>query len=154
MAQVGRDKKYTRISELLVNKETDYCSQKILPGYYSLMVFSAMIGFHFGEKSKVIDKSNEIKQETFENTQSDIYVYLCALQDQKSGEIFRECNENECWKIFESYANSGLEIIDNWLLDTPGDIDGVDTILNEMKKTAAELLNSDESEVDLGGLEF
>ena len=35
-----------------------------------------------------------------------------------------------------------LEIIDNWLLDSPGDIDGVDTILNEMKKVAAKMMDS------------
>jgi dnd system-associated protein 4 len=145
MAQVGRDKKYTQLAERLVDKETSYCGQKILPGYYALMVFSAMVGFHHGKKSVVNDKSNEIKQETFENTKSDDYVYLCALQDQKSGEIFRANNDNECWKIFESYANSGLEIIDNWLLDSSGDIDGVDTILNEMKKVAAEMMDSEDS---------
>ena len=153
MAQVGRDKKFTQLAERLVDKETSECKQKILPGYYSLMVFSAMVGFHHGKKSLLIDKANEIKQETFENTKTDDYVYLCALQDQKSGEIFRESNENECWKIFESYANSGLEIIDNWLLDTAGDIDGVDTILNEMKKVAAEMINSDDNP-DPQGVKF
>ncbi len=154
MAQIWRDKKHTALAERLVDKETIYCSQKILPTLRELMVLSAMVGFHHDKKRTVEDKGYEIPQRIFENNESDAYVYLCALQDQKSGEIFRECNENDCWKIFESYANSGLEIIDNWLLDATGDIDGVDTILNEMKKTAAELLNSDESEVDLGGLEF
>ena len=154
MAQISRDKKHTQLAERLVDRETSECRQKILPGYYSLMVFAAMVGFHHGKKSLVIDKANEIKQETFENTESDAYVYLCALQDQKSGEIFREQNNNECWKIFESYANGGLEIIDTWLLDSPGDIDGVDTILNEMKKVAAEMMESTETKPNLSDIKF
>ena len=98
-------------------------------------------------------KSFEIPQRIFENNNSDAYVYLCALQDQKSGEIFREENDNKCWKIFESYANYGLEVISNWLLDSPGDIDGVETILNEMKKIAASMKSFDDSP-DPQGAEF
>ena len=154
MAQIWRDKKYSQLAERFVDKETGYCGQKILPSYRELMVFAAMIGFHFGKKSSVEERGFEIPQRVFESNESDTYVYLCALQDQKSGDIFREKNENECWKIFESYANYGLEIINNWLLDSPGDIDGVDTVLNEMKKVAADLLQHDESPPDLEGLEF
>jgi len=153
MAQIWRDKKYTVLSERLVDRGTGYCGQKILPSYRDLMVFSAMIGFHNNKKIPVNDRAFEIPQRVFESNEADAYVYLCALQDQKEGEIFREKNENECWKIFESYANSGLEIIDTWLLDSPGDIDGVDTILNEMKKVAAQLMESD-SEIDPSGVTF
>ena len=100
------------------------------------------------------EKAYEIPQRVFENNEADAYVYLCALQDQKSGDIFREKNENECWKIFESYANSGLEIIGNWLLDSPGDTDGVDTILNKMKTITADLIDKDEVKIDLNKLEI
>jgi dnd system-associated protein 4 len=140
--------------ERLVDKETGFCGQRIFTSYWELMVFAAMVGFHYGKNDPVSDKGFDIKQETFENNKADTYVYLCALQDQKSGDIFREKNDNECWKIFESYANSGLEIIDNWLIDSPGDIDGVDTILNEMKKVAAELIDTEELSIDLEALEF
>ena len=145
MAQIWRDKKYTQLAERLVDKETNYCGQKIFPSYRDLMVFSAMVGFHNGKNIPVEEKSYEIPQRVFESNASDVYVYLCALQDQKSGEIFREKNDNECWKIFESYANSGLEIINNWLFDSPGDVDGVETILNEMKKNAASMKTSEDS---------
>jgi dnd system-associated protein 4 len=154
MAQVSRDKKYSQLAERLVDKETRFCGQKIFPSYRELMVFAAMVGFHYDKKRPVNDKGFEIKQETFENNKADTYVYLCALQDQKSADIFREKNDNECWKVFESYANSGLEIIDNWLIDSPGDIDGVDTILNEMKKIAAEMIDTEELSPDLEALEF
>ncbi|NOR80844.1 MAG: hypothetical protein GQ529_08430 [Methyloprofundus sp.] len=50
--------------------------------------------------------------------------------------------------------NSGLEIIDNWLLDSPGDTDGVDTILNEMKSVVTGLIEQDEIKADLDTLEF
>ena len=156
MAQVWRDKKYSILAERLVEKGTGYCGQKIFLTFRDLMVFAAMVGFHHSKKNLVLvnDRAFEIPQRVFEYTEADAYVYLCALQDQKSGEIFREKNENVCWRIFESYANSGLEIIDNWLLDSPGDIDGVDTILNEMKKVAADLIKSDEISPDLDSIEF
>lgn len=154
MAQIGRDKKYSQLAERMVEKETGYCGQKILPSYRELMVLSAMIGFHFNKKCAVIDRAYEIPQRVFENNASDTYIYLCALQDQKSGEIFREKHENECWKIFESYANAGLGIIDDWLIDSSGDIDGVETILKEMKKVAADMVEDDSSDANLEGLQF
>lgn len=153
MAQIWRDKKYAAIAERLVDKSTNYCDQKIFSSYRDLMVFAAMVGFHNNKKNPVENRAFEIPQRVFETNQSDAYVYLCALQNQKDGEIFREKNENECWKIFESYANSGLEIIDNWLLDSPGDIDGVDTLLNEMKKISAELIETDDK-VDLSSVDL
>lgn len=145
MAQIWRDNKFTQLAERLVDKETNECGQKIFLNYRELMVFAAMVGFHYGQFKAVVEKGFEIPQRVFESNDSDAYVYLCALQDQKSGEIFREKNDNECWKIFESYANAGLEIIDNWLLDFPGDIDGVETILNEMAKVAAKMIESDDN---------
>lgn len=145
MAQIWRDKKHTQLAERLVDKETNYCGQKMFGSYRDLLVFSAMVGFYYDKKTIVDEKGFEIPQRVFESTESDSYVYLCALQDQKSGEIFREKNDNECWKIFESYANAGLEIIDTWLLDSPGDIDGVIPILNQMKKVAAEMMESDDN---------
>jgi len=154
MAQIWRDKKYTVLAERLVDKETGYCEQKIFPSYRELMVFAAMVGFHNGKNIPVNDRAFEIPQRVFESNEADAYVYLCALQDQKDGDIFREKNENECWKIFESYANSGLEIINNWLLDSPGDTDGVNTILNEMKALAAELIETEDIKEDLSTVEF
>ncbi len=154
MAQIWRDKRYSQLAARMVERETGYCGQKILPTYHELMVMAAMIGFHYGKKCPVTDRAYEIPQRVFENNDSDTFIYLCALQDQKSGEIFREKNENECWRIFESYANSGLEIIDDWLINSPGDIDGVETILKEMKKVAADMVEVDDSMVNLDGLVF
>lgn len=154
MAQIWRDKKHTQLTERLVDKETGYCGETIFTHYRDMMVFAAMVGFHYGKKNVVDDRGFEIPQRVFESNDYDTYIYLCSLQDQKSSEIFREKNQNECWKIFESYANSGLEIINNWLIDSPGDIDGVDTILNEMKRVAAELVLSNSSNVNLDNIEF
>jgi dnd system-associated protein 4 len=141
MAGIWRDSKFIDLAKRLVDDQTNYCGQKIFPTYLDLMIFAGMIGFHEGKNSPVDYKDAlEIRQSVFENQNMDAYVYLCALQDQKSAEIFREKNEaDECWKIFESYANTGLETISNWLLDSPGDIDGVETILNEIKTVAASM---------------
>ena len=96
MAQVWRDKKYSILAERLVEKGTGYCGQKIFLTFRDLMVFAAMVGFHHSKKNLVLvnDRAFEIPQRVFEYTEADAYVYLCALQDQKSGEIFREKNEN------------------------------------------------------------
>ncbi len=152
--QVWRDIKYSSLADRLADKETIYCGRKIFSSYWELMVFAAMVGFHNSQKKPVNEKGYAILQGVFENNEADAYVYLCALQDQKSGDIFREKNENECWNIFESYANSGLEIIGNWLLDSPGDTDGVDTILNKIKIITADLIAKDEVKIDLNKLEL
>lgn len=154
MAGIWRDEKYSVLAKRLVDIETKYCGQKILPSYRDLMVFSAMVGFHFGKSNPVTEKAFEIPQRVFESNDSDVYIYLCALQDQKTGDIFREKNDNECWRIFESYANAGLGIIDDWLMGSPGDIDGVETILNRMKDIATEIINTEEIPSNLDNMEF
>lgn len=155
MAAIWRDEKYSVLSDRLVKNPVKASGgQTIFPSYRELIVFAAMIGFHFGKSSPVSTRAFEIPQRVFESNDSDAYVYLCALQDQKSGEIFREQNDNECWRIFESYANSGLEIIDNWLIDSPADIDGVETILNKMKNVAAEIIKAEEIPPNLDNMEF
>jgi dnd system-associated protein 4 len=147
MAGIWRDSQYTDLAKRLVEDQTIYCGQKIFSTYLELMIFAGMIGFHYQQKKTDIDKAFEIPQRVFENSEHDMdsYVYLCSLQDQKSAEIFRKENENDCWRIFECYANGGLEKINNWLLDSPGDIDGVETILNEMKTVAASMKSFEES---------
>jgi len=151
MANVFRDKKYAAIYERLVENETGY-GQKIFANYKELMIFAAMVGFYNDQKESEMDKSFEIPQRIFESDQKDSYIYLCAVHDKKDGEIFREKNNLECWSVFQAYANGGLEIINNWLIESPGDIDGVDTILNQIKIVAADFNESSEEPSNLDAI--
>ena len=61
-------------------------------------------------------------------------TYLLAIQDTQGGDILKEKNETDCWRIIEQYSAKGLEIIDDWMMENPGDMTGVDTLLNKIKE--------------------
>lgn len=109
-----------------------------------LMVFAAMIGWDSGRGPAEAEKRSglEINDATFENRRFDGAVYLTALQHQRSGEILRDTNDVECWRIFEGYARTGFAIIDQWLMDNPSDASGVDTLIAAMKRRAVALRES------------
>lgn len=65
-------------------------------------------------------------------------VFLLALEITEDSSILREDKINEGWRLIESYAEGGFEIIQQWLLDVPGDVDGVDALLSRITEVAAE----------------
>ena len=81
------------------------------------MTFSAVIGFR--EKRRKPLNSTHAKddiQATVWNESISLDLLFClAVSETKSAEILRAENEKECIKIFEEYANGGLELIQEWL---------------------------------------
>lgn len=128
------------VAERLARNPTAIAGKPIFSTYMHLMAFAAMVGYANGRSLSVEAKNRgaEIEDQVFERRGLDGLVYLLALDEKKDGNILREDKVNECWRLIESYAEGGFEIIQQWLLDAPGDVDGVDALLSRVTEAAAE----------------
>jgi dnd system-associated protein 4 len=156
MATVYLPNKYLDLSKRLVSTNLKDTDKSVFPTYMHLSIFAAMVGYHIGknsDKEEKFEKGNEISDRIYTSNQMDGFTFLLALQHTKDGDILRENKEKECWEILEQYAAVGLEEINNWMIDNPSDINGVETILNKLKLVATEILDDDD-ETDLSDINF
>jgi|TARA_B110000967_G_C18619429_1_gene428095 dnd system-associated protein 4 len=158
MARVYIDEKFADMREIFVKKQTKIAGKNIFTTNVDMMVFASMVGYSVQKdwkKDGVKNRGNEIEDSTFVDRKQDAISYLLALQAMKSGDILRDMpeeNETQVWKIFESYSHLGFIEIEKWLVDNPGDTDGVDTLLNKIKEKAKHLFNN--PAVDPDKIEF
>jgi dnd system-associated protein 4 len=121
--------------------------------YADVMVFAASLGY---SRNKLIPftksavQPEAIRLNTFSSRGYDTAINLLAISHTKNQKVLGNDEEsnNEKIKIFEEYANGGLEIIQDRL---KGSIDYLDTILLLL---ASERNNSqqDDREFDLSDL--
>jgi len=149
MATVYFSAEFSEITERLAKGSEK--NKPVFSNYMQLMLFASMVG---RDKAKDIDivklssKGNEIPERIFTSNHSEGYAYLLALQYAQSGDILRDGNENDCWKVIESYADKGMGIVRDWLFEHPTDTTGVDTLLSKIKEKAEVLVNLDDEDSD------
>ena len=142
MANVYIDQKYADLVNELSTHRTSFSgkTKTIFGTNMHLMVLAAMIGYQVAEEAEidpVSTKGNEVSDRTFKSWKMDGVAYLMALHKTQEGDVLREKNENEVWKIFETYANRGFEEMNKWFtLEGVSDPEHVETILNKMKEFA------------------
>jgi dnd system-associated protein 4 len=140
MATVYVSKAHKDLAERLAGVSTKMAGKPIFQTYMHLMVFAAMVGYS-NKRSESLESRNrgaEVYDRVFDNHRMDGVAFLMALDQEQDGEILRDSRDNECWRIIESYAEAGFQIIQQWLLDQPSDVDGVETILARMAQNASE----------------
>jgi dnd system-associated protein 4 len=93
-----------------------------------LMLFASMVGYSEGKRKVLGTDSISILLETYASDQKDSFIYLLALMNKKDGIVLKDENLPEAIKIFEEFCNAGLEKIQLWLDENPGDHEGIDTL--------------------------
>jgi dnd system-associated protein 4 len=97
-----------------------------------LMVFASMVGYSRDRRKPLGSDSVSIILETYANDQKDAFIYLLALMTEKNGVCLKDENLTNSIKIFEEYCNAGLEEIQLWLDESPGDHAGIDTLASKI----------------------
>lgn len=123
-----------RIHEPLVSK---LCFEKdgnkaLFPRIKDLMVFAAMVGYSKRKRKPLDVDVVSIILETYATDQKDAFVYLLALVTEKNGICLKDENLVGSISIFEEYCNAGLEEIQMWFDENPGDHIGVDTLADKI----------------------
>lgn len=140
MATVYVPAEFKELAERLTYTKTGRAGKSIFPNYVHLMVFSAMVGYAEDREIEPLDskrRGSEVYDHIFESERLDGVAFLLALHEFKDGDILRDSRDSECWRVIEGYAAVGMKRINDWLLDSATDVDGVDTILARMKEKAA-----------------
>jgi len=149
--------KRDRTNEPLVEK---LCSDKdgnkpVFTYIKDLMVFASMVGYSKGRRKPLGSDGVSIILETYASDQKDAFIYLLALMTEKNGSSLKDESLPASIKIFEEYCNAGLEEIQLWLDENPGDNAGIDTLANKIfeqvivnEKSQKVVDNPDDIDVD------
>jgi len=129
---VRRNRKYEPLVEKLCSRKSSYSNRPVFEFNKDLMVFAAVVGYSNNFKESLDPDSIQITLGTYSSDEKDGYIYLLALLEEKNVNILKENNVLEAVKIFEDYCNGGLSIINTWLADNPGDIEGIDTLVEKI----------------------
>jgi dnd system-associated protein 4 len=132
---VFRNRKYHALVERLCVRKSQYSNRPIFDFNKDLMVFAAMVGHKNNKKEKVEKEPVQITLGTYSSDEKDGYIYLLALLEYQEAEILKDDNISKAVKLFEAYCNGGLSIIQAWMDDNPSDIEGVDTLINNIFET-------------------
>jgi dnd system-associated protein 4 len=145
---VNRDRKHESLVEKLTQGE-----HVIFTHNKDLMVFAAMVGYSAKKTRPVGPNKIQITLGTYANTQQDTYIYLLALLETKDATCLKGDNLNDAVKVFEGYCNAGLDIIQSWIDENPGDPTGIDTLEKKILEQIIKNEVSSHENTDNGSLE-
>ena len=100
------------VQRLAVEKLPD-AEQSLFPTIRELLCFATLLGY--SEKRRIpLDKTKgveDVSYQQFERDDAEDLIYLIALAETENADLLKEGEEGHCAKIFEEYANGGLQII-------------------------------------------
>ena len=143
---VCRNREYEHVVELLCTRKTASSGRPLFEFNKDLMVFAAMVGFTHNKKKSISKDAIQIVLGTYASDEKDGYIYLLALLESKDITILKDERLDDCIKIFESYCNGGLSIIDTWLSENPHDFEGTTTLVDQINQ---ELSKNEDNGVDI-----
>ena len=116
MASIYFSESHKSLVEKLCNEPLTPDGRSIFPAYRDLMLFAAMVGRRYERVASRTGNGGEVETAYFSSGgfNKDGVVYLLGLVDLGGPEIFRD-GAKDCWRLFESYLNGGMEIIAEWL---------------------------------------
>jgi len=135
MRGIRRSERFEGLVRQLAEAQHPIAERSIFPTMRELICFAAILGFEYGKRKELQGKTLEIDGRIFGNHQQSVdLLYLVALVTAKDADILREENEDEMIRIFEEFANGGLEILTAWLNEKPDDPHGDRAILAALQK--------------------
>lgn len=90
--------------------------EEIFPRYRELMLFAAMLGKKEGRQAERTGIGGEVESNYFKSPgfNKEGVIYLLGLLESRDPKVLKG-GAPDCWKLFESYCNGGMEIIAEWL---------------------------------------
>lgn len=128
--QINRDRKHENLVQHLVENP----NTAIFNFNKDLMVFAAILGYHYGIKRPLSSDTIQIVLQTYHSTEDDGYIYLLALLENKNATCLKNENLVESKKIFEEYCNGGLELLQDWFDSNPADVEKIDTLQQKVEE--------------------
>lgn len=153
---INRSKKYDDFIQKLAVDKLPGNSQSIFPTIRELLCFAALLGYSQNNKVPLDQQfgTEDISYQQFERgTYSQELIHLLAVADTKDPEILKEGRHGECVKIFEEYANGGIELLlEAAKIHTAGYDNPERAILDLLSEHG--YLETVKTEIDLQGVHF
>ena len=135
MRNIRRSSRHNATVDTLAEAKHREGGQSIFPTLRDLLCFSAVLGYQVERKSALTDPVPFVDGRIFENEpQSPELMFLIGLAETKDVDCLREENEDDLVSLFEMYADGGLDVLAEWLKDTPSDPSGDRAILEALKR--------------------
>ena len=130
MATISRESTFENIIVTFVEKN------KIFESNAHFLNACAQLGYASKQRIKIKtpDNSKSIKSGTFNSLGLDSYIWMLAFAETNNPFIFDD--EDECFKIFEEYANGGYQLISKEISKkSKDDAIGIETFISLLKRT-------------------
>lgn len=116
---VKRSREYEETLQKLGSKES-----KIFPTLREALTFCAVLGFKERRRRPLSSGkgTEDIAAAQYHGVEAVNIMFALALAETGKIDILRPENESECVKIYEEFANGGLELVQSWI-DRYADID-------------------------------
>lgn len=125
----------------------------LFPTIRELLCFAALLGYS-EERRIPLDRDagvEDVSYQQFERGDAEDLIYLIGLAETKDPEILRDGEESRCAEIFEEYANGGLQILREAMLQSGGEYPDRD-ILELLLESG--YLNVEDTEPDVSRITF
>jgi dnd system-associated protein 4 len=106
------------------------------------------------KKEKLEKDPIQIFMSVYIGDEKDGYIYLLGLLEQQDVKILKDQNLNDAISIFQEYCNGGLSIIKSWLYERHDDIDGTDTLVDNIFEQILSISSDETQRGKLSGIEF
>ena len=150
---INRSRNHEDMIQRLAMLKLPDAERTLFPTIRELLCFAALLGYS-EDRRLPLDPSagtEDVSYQQFERGDAEDLIYLIALAETKDPAVLREGEESRCAEIFEEYANGGLQILHDAMLQSGGEYPDRD-ILELLLKSG--YLNVDDTEPDVSGISF
>jgi dnd system-associated protein 4 len=136
MRNIRRSSRHNSTVDLLAEAKQKDSGLTIFPTLRDLLCFSAVLGYQLERKGPLVEPFVPfVDARIFENEpQAPELMFLIGLAVTKDVDCLREENEESLVSLFEEYADGGLEVLAEWMKETPSDPAGDRAILEALKR--------------------
>ena len=150
---INRSRIHEDMVQRLAMLKLPAADRTLFPTIRELLCFAALLGYSEGRRIP-LDRDagvEDVSYQQFERGDAEDLIYLIALAETKNAEILKDGEESRCAEIFEEYANGGLQILREAMLQSGGEYPDRD-ILELLLKSG--YLNVEDTEPDVSGISF
>jgi len=140
-ARVRRPKDKDQIMSVLADN--------VFGTYWEVMVFAASLGYSHKRRVTFTEVSEPVRFSTFANNGLEYFPNLLALATEKEASILADSKFEERLKMFEEYANGGLEILGS-ALDAHSVV--LDAVITEITKVRTRIASDFSGHEDIEDL--
>jgi len=150
---INRSRIHEDMVQRLAMLKLPSADRTLFPTIRELLCFAALLGYSENRRIPLdrVAGTEDVSYQQFERGDAEDLIYLIALAETKDPDILKDGEESRCAEIFEEYANGGLQILRDAMLQSGGEYPDL-VILELLLKSG--YLNVEDTEPDVSGISF